>query len=169
MAYADSSRQRYRPASLPFVLNGHHLLSVVEFLPGREPTDSDLKQNEKEQYRTRYWRCEHCKQERNSRAEFRDQCTVKRPLTPLEKSDYDINEPRTRRALLEEMEIDFGDRGPIYHVKSQSGATYTVDVAERTCTCPDHTTRQTVCKHLRRVDLDILIGRVPQPAGTFVR
>lgn len=37
-------------------------------------------------------------------------------------------------------------------VQSQSSdSTYTVDVDEGSCTCPDHVYRGTTCKHLARV------------------
>lgn len=38
-------------------------------------------------------------------------------------------------------------------VQSQSDAdkTYTVDIEEKSCTCPDHHFRGTTCKHMARV------------------
>lgn len=38
-------------------------------------------------------------------------------------------------------------------VKSQSeqGKSYTVDIQDKSCTCPDHVYRGTTCKHLARV------------------
>jgi hypothetical protein len=54
-----------------------------------------------------------------------------------------------------------------YAVATQSGGEYRVDVVERDCTCPDwieHEPRGG-CKHMRRVNLEILAGRVPRPDG----
>jgi hypothetical protein len=50
-----------------------------------------------------------------------------------------------------------------YAVDSQSGATYTVDAAAGTCSCPDATVRGEVCKHRRRVAIEITARRVPPP------
>ena len=35
--------------------------------------------------------------------------------------------------------------------QSEQGKTYTVDLQEKSCTCPDHIYRGTTCKHLARV------------------
>ena len=53
--------------------------------------------------------------------------------------------------------------GGRYAVDSASGATYVVDLPARTCTCPDHEIRAERCKHLRRVALEVTLGRVPSP------
>jgi hypothetical protein len=50
-----------------------------------------------------------------------------------------------------------------YAVDSQSGATYVVDVPDRSCTCPDNQIRGERCKHLRRVGIEITTRRVPAP------
>lgn len=149
--------------------NGHLLARITQWLPGEEPTEYDITLSEGDGYRTRFWRCEFCGQERNRRSEFREHCTVETPPTPLSDGGYDIKDPRTRRAVTENMEVRFGDRGCVYAVDSESGSTYEVDVLANTCTCPDHRKRDTVCKHLRRVDLDIRGGNVPRPNGTFMR
>ncbi|WP_435182147.1 hypothetical protein [Halorussus sp. AFM4] len=79
-----------------------------------------------------------------------------------EKSD-----PRTKRAQTEEMDISLLRKGGVYEVQSASGNTYEVDVASKTCTCPDFTKRQPSggCKHLRRADIEIQSGNVPRPDG----
>ncbi len=41
---------------------------------------------------------------------------------------YSLNDSRTWKALTEEMDIRFGDVGPIYQVDSPSGKSYEVDV-----------------------------------------
>jgi len=50
-----------------------------------------------------------------------------------------------------------------YAVDSASGATYVVDLEARSCTCPDHAMRGEVCKHMRRVAIEISTRRVPPP------
>lgn len=37
------------------------------------------------------------------------------------------------------------------HSQSEQGKTYTVDLQEKSCTCPDHIFRGTTCKHIARV------------------
>lgn len=74
---------------------------------------------------------------------------------------------RTRRARSERMQVrPVG--GGVYEVDSQSGRTYAVDVPGSRCTCPDHTYRGVVCKHLRRVAQEIAEGRVPPPGKAHV-
>lgn len=65
-------------------------------------------------------------------------------------------DPRDRRALTEYLTVlpDEGDAcgaDGMYVVVSESGSTYTVDVREGACTCPDFQYRDVECKHLRRV------------------
>ncbi|MFB6218075.1 MAG: SWIM zinc finger family protein [Halobacteriaceae archaeon] len=84
-----------------------------------------------------------------------------------------IEDPRIGRALAEDMDIQFHERGPVCRVKGTSGTIYTVDIDAGTCTCPDFQHRgdrlDQGCKHLRRVDLEIRAGEVPGPDGTFRR
>jgi len=69
---------------------------------------------------------------------------------------------RAARAWTERMAVrPLG--GGRYAVDSQSGATYVVDLPDRSCTCPDHEIRGTVCKHRRRVAIEISARRVPPP------
>ncbi|MGB9963006.1 hypothetical protein ACOZ32_12510 (plasmid) [Halobacterium sp. MBLA0001] len=77
------------------------------------------------------------------------------------------SEPRTERARTEEIDVSLLRKGGVYEVQSASGNTYEVDVASKTCTCPDFTKRQPSggCKHLRRVDIEIRSGSVPRPDG----
>lgn len=76
-------------------------------------------------------------------------------------------DPRTERALTEEMDVSLLRKGGVYEVKSQSGSYYEVDVASETCTCPDFVEREPDggCKHLRRVDTEIREDDVPRPDG----
>ena len=77
------------------------------------------------------------------------------------------SDPRTERARTEEMDVSLLRKGGVYEVESASGNTYEVDVASKTCTCPDFTKRQPSggCKHLRRVDIEIRSRSVPRPDG----
>jgi hypothetical protein len=68
---------------------------------------------------------------------------------------------RTVRAWTERMAVSPLDGR--YAVHSESGATYVVDPAAGTCTCPDSRLRGEVCKHRRRVAIEITTGRVPPP------
>lgn len=72
------------------------------------------------------------------------------------------DEPRTKRAKREEMDIAFLRQVGVYEVFAVSNNVYEVDVIEETCSCPDGAKR---CKHLRRVDIEIHAGRVPRPDG----
>lgn len=75
-------------------------------------------------------------------------------------------EPRTRRAIEEEMDVLFVGIGT-YVVHSESGNQYEVDVFETSCTCPDWESPNTPprCKHIRRVQFEIDAGTVPRPDG----
>lgn len=69
---------------------------------------------------------------------------------------------RTRRAYTERMPVR-ALGGGTYGVESESGGTYTVDLAGGRCTCPDHRYRGVWCKHLRRVAREVATGSVPRP------
>jgi len=165
-----SDRDRIYPGDVAR-LNGHELIAIDEYLPGKEPTPYDIDLTDGYEYRTRYWRCRKCGQERNRRNEFSTPCDDPQPPTALEAGGYSIDEPRTRRALTEDMDVRFGQQGSVYDVFSESGSTYVVDVETETCTCPDFERREPDggCKHIRRIDLEIRTGLVPAPDGTFLR
>jgi len=72
-----------------------------------------------------------------------------------------LNE-RAARAWTERMAVrPLGDAA--YAVDSASGATYVVDLADHSCSCPDHRIRGETCKHMRRVAIEISTRRVPPP------
>lgn len=74
---------------------------------------------------------------------------------------------RTLRALREVMTV-LHEAADLYQVVSESGRAYHVDLREPACTCPDFQTRQTACKHLRRVT--IATGTAPaDPLRTQLR
>lgn len=79
-------------------------------------------------------------------------------------------DPRTRRAINEQMDVLFVGIGR-YVVHSESGNRYEVDIFERSCTCPDWQDESTPdrCKHVRRVDLEIAARTVPRPDGRIAR
>ncbi|MFU1782926.1 SWIM zinc finger family protein [Haloarcula japonica] len=79
---------------------------------------------------------------------------------PLAVSSED--EPRTKRAKREDMDVSFLAKPGRYEVHSASDSRYEVDVLEETCSCPDTAER---CKHRRRVEIEITAKRVPRPDG----
>lgn len=175
MSDTATTRQRQLiepPADAQRTVNNHVLVVVEEWLPGPEPTDAEITLGTGRQYRTRYWRCQHCGQERSRPEEYAAACDAE-PTTPLADGGYSVEDPRTRRALTEDMAVHFDERGPVYRVSGESRTTYTVDIEAGTCTCPDYEHRgdhlEEGCKHLRRVDLEISAGEVPGPDGTFHR
>ena len=64
-------------------------------------------------------------------------------------------EPRTRRAVDEEMMVSLLEKGGQYEVQSASGNRYEVDVVSESCTCRDWDQRTPEIKQ----------GRVPRPDG----
>lgn len=76
-------------------------------------------------------------------------------------------EKRTRRALEEYITIlpnaGNGDGETIVTAVSESGSSYTVDVREGRCGCPDSEHRNPTggCKHLRRARFALGLRRVP--------
>ncbi|WP_240942983.1 hypothetical protein [Haloferax volcanii] len=147
--------------------HGHDLVRVTEWVPGSEPTDYEIELSDLDGYRTIFWRCRKCGQERTRQRAFREPCTVIDGQTLLSDGGYSLDDSRTWKALTEEMDIRFGDVGPIYEVDSSSGKTYEVDVEAGTCSCPDHRKRGAECKHLRRVLFEIRTRVLPQPTGRF--
>ena len=69
------------------------------------------------------------------------------------------------------MDVSLLARSGVYEVHSQSGNTYEVDVVSSSCTCPDWQDRKPEggCKHLRRVDVEIKAGTVPDPMAISPR
>jgi hypothetical protein len=49
------------------------------------------------------------------------------------------------------------------YVVETEGGTYVVDLDASICTCPDSAIRESRCKHLRRVAIEITEGLVPSP------
>jgi len=87
-----------------------------------------------------------------------DERTAGSPLPPVQVDD----DPRTKRAKSEDMDVALARNSGVYEVHSESGNTYEVDVLEETCTCPDDVDR---CKHQRRIDMEIQARTVPRPDG----
>lgn len=65
------------------------------------------------------------------------------------------------------MDIALLKQGGIYSVTGESGETYTVDIIDESCSCPDYQDREPEngCKHLRRVAIEIEEEIVPRPDG----
>lgn len=169
----QSGRQRPAKSSSQRTVNDHVLVTVTESVPGDEPTDYDIDlSGVGGQYRTRYWRCEACGQERNRPGQFQSTCPAEsQPI--LADCGYSVEDPRTRRALTENMGVEFVGPGSTYEVRGESGREYIVDVEAGECTCPDYQKRgeelEQGCKHVRRVDIEIQSGEIPGPDGRFVK
>lgn len=69
---------------------------------------------------------------------------------------------RSARAWTEAMAVEPIGHGR-YSVDSQSGKTYVVNLRAGECTCPDHRIRKVLCKHVRRVAIEVNRGEVPPP------
>jgi hypothetical protein len=65
------------------------------------------------------------------------------------------------------MDVALLKQGGIYSVTGESGETYTVDLIDETCTCPDYQDRDPDggCKHVRRVAIEVDEETVPRPDG----
>lgn len=147
----------------------HDLVAIAEWMPGSQLTGEPPDGLDGGRIDRRYWRCRKCGQERARREAFAARCPVDRLESPVTEGGYSVEDPRTRRALTEDMTVCFAACGGHYRVVTASGTTYRVDVQAGRCSCPDHTRRGVVCKHQRRVDLEIRAGLVPGPDGTFRR
>ncbi|MHB9288801.1 hypothetical protein ACKVMT_17370 [Halobacteriales archaeon Cl-PHB] len=174
MAESDPLSDRKRIVSRPTHTDtGHQLVQVVESLPGAEPTDAAFTLSDGPTYESRYWRCRHCGTERTTRTGFIERCAAQDVPTVLSDGGYSVAEPRTRRALTEDMAVNVArmEASGIYRVEGASGLGYRVDLTAWTCSCPDYTKREPPggCKHLRRVDLAVLVGNVPGPDGEYTR
>ena len=97
-----SDRDRSFPGDI-VRLHGHQLVAIDEWLAGAEPSPYDIDLTDSYEYRTRYWRCRKCGQERNHRNEFSTPCDEPQPPTALEAGGYSIDEANslahTRRIL----------------------------------------------------------------------
>lgn len=164
--------ERFAETAIPDTATEHDLVVVTEHPSSEGPTEYGMERSDgaSSEYRNRYFRCRVCGQERTRRDEFVEPCMGRRS-DPVTDGGYSVEDARTRRALTEPMTVRFGVRGPIYSVGTTTGRAYTVDIEERTCTCPDFCTRapDRGCKHVRRVDLEIRAGNVPAPTGRFVQ
>lgn len=145
----------------------HDLVAVTTWLPGAEPTPYDIALSAGEGYRTRYWRCRTCGQERSRRREFGTACPAAAGTELAVDGGYAVADERTRRALAEELAVQFLDFGPGYAVLDD-GTRYIVDIEAETCNCGvDDTTE--LCAHVRRADLAVRTGELPGPDGRYVR
>jgi predicted nucleic acid-binding Zn finger protein len=79
----------------------------------------------------------------------------RRPIDAVRATGLDPTDPRTDRALTEQMRVRACGRFA-YEVHSASGNTYFVHLGAAACTCPDWRRRHPKdgCKHLRRVRLE---------------
>ena len=59
-------------------------------------------------------------------------------------------------------------KGSRYVVDGERGGSHVVNLERGYCSCPDHERRGERCKHLRRVAIEINLGRVPPPGQRIV-
>ncbi len=168
-ARADRDRHPESPSEPGPRPNGHDLIAVSEWLPGAEPTDADVELSNGREYRSRYWRCRACGEERNRRDEFETPCAVEGRPAPAFDGGYSIEDDRTRRALSGRLSVRFVRFGPGYAVETLDGERWFVDVEAEVCSCLDRDPDGAYCEHLRRVDLAIRTGELPGPDGRYVR
>lgn len=141
-------------------LNGHELVAIDEWLPGKAPIPYEIDLTDSYEYRTRYWRCENCGQERNQRDEFTTTCQEPQSPTLLEAGGYSIDEPRIRRALTEEIDVQFVQLGPVCDIlprlKSwashahQRAVRWSLRVSDPTCRWECHTPVTPIPRRTRR-------------------
>lgn len=84
--------------------------------------------------------------------------------TPPSESALD---ERSFRARAERMAVS-ALGGGVYEVDTEHDTNYLVDLESGRCTCPDFVFREVRCKHIRRVAMEITLGRVPAPRKQFV-
>ncbi|MFC7142998.1 SWIM zinc finger family protein [Halosimplex aquaticum] len=96
---------------------------------------------------------------RNTQASLSD-----RPLVPADRVDGGALDEASRRAWTEAMTVrPFGDG---YLVDCEGGTEY-VSLAPSDCSCPE-SADDARCEHVRRVAIEINLGRVPPPAERTV-
>lgn len=141
-------------------VRGHELARMSEQLPGDEPTDASISLTDGPTYEARYWRCLGCGEERNRRREFDGPCEAALTLAQTD-GGYSIADARTRAALNEDMTIHPNPNDGVYGVRVESRVTHRVDLRDQTCTCADFQRHRAFCNHLRRVDIEVRTGTVP--------
>ena len=142
--------------------DGHRLLEIEERLLGQRPTDIGRSLTDGPTYRTRYWRCRQCGQERSSQSAFGHTCPAQSPLTPKADGGYFVADPRTRTALTADLRVQHVGPGDVYTVSAPGKITHRVDLRAESCTCPDYRLENAYCVHLRRVDIEVRTGTVPR-------
>jgi len=163
MTYDGTITERKRIVSrLERTRNGHELLEVEERLPGHQPTDVGTPITDSTTYRTRYWRCLNCGQERNRRSEYTTACSTQRAPVPRADGGYLVDDPRTAEALSADLSVRPATQGDVYTVSTERGFTHRVDLQAERCTCRDNRRRGAFCVHLRRADIEARVGTVPE-------
>lgn len=148
---------------------GHDLIAIDTWLPGPQPTDSDLELAAGREHPSRFWRCRACGAERNRPDEFAVPCPGGREPAVALDGGYSIEDERTHRALAADVTVEFLTFGPGYRVIEGDGTEYVVDVDAETCRCDDDVGPGNYCEHLRRADIAIRTGELPGPDGRYVR
>lgn len=88
----------------------------------------------------------------------------KKPASAKAETAPDIEslDERSRRAWTESMAVR-PLRDGRYAIEGTTGATYVVDLRQSDCSCPDNEIRGELCKHIRRVAIEINHGTIPAP------
>lgn len=165
----DTSPSRI-PRSIPAAdhESGHDLIAVDAWLAGFPPRDAEIELTTGPAYRSRFWRCRACCAEHAHPDEFDMACPGVRPGSVTADGGYSIDDPETGRALSSELSVKWVRFGPDYLVED-GGSTYTVNVEAETCRCVESREKGVYCEHLRRADLAVRTGELPDPDGRFVR
>lgn len=148
---------------------GHDLIAIDAWLAGSRPTVAEIELTDGPEYRSRYWRCRACGAERARPDDFEAVCPGGRPAPVATDGGHSIEDPRAQRALAADLSVRWVRFGPGYLVEDGDGSTFAVNVETETCRCDDHRETGLYCAHLRRADLAIRSGELPDPDGRFVR
>ena len=89
---------------------------------------------------------------RSSDSTFEEQEMSQRIEDRLEGIEVDVEMPSRSRGGMETLRVSFSGGNAQVH-SPRSGNTYTVDIGEENCDCPDHTHRQTRCRHIEAVSI----------------
>lgn len=144
----------------------HSLIGIDVWLPGVPPTDCAIELTDGPSYRSRFWRCRACGEERSRPDDFETVCPG--VATPAVVTDGGTSTEETERESTSELAVEFVTFGPGYGVVTPDGTRYIVDVEARTCRCDSQRETGEECVHLKRADHAIRTGELPGPDGRYV-
>ena len=141
-------------------VRGHELAQISERVPGDEPSNSTISLNNGRTYEVRYWLCLGCGQERNRKRDFVDHCNASLTIARTD-GGYSIRECKTCATLAETMSVHLNRDDRVYTVRGESSVPHRVELRGQRCTCSDYRDHHSFCKHLRRVDIEVRTGTLP--------